>query len=131
MDNLLQALLPNTFFSPWVLLVLLLSYLLLIGPVRLLIVRRFKQRNWSWRIVLSSIVVFSLLSYGLSFYEKGNSVLINTISIVQLSRGGSSSSSAPLSRIVTYIGVFVPSRGNFHVHLSGDGLVQPTTNAFF
>ncbi len=139
MDNLLQALLPNTFFSPWVLLVLLLSYLLLIGPVRLLIVRRFKQRNWSWRIVLSSIVVFSLLSYGLSFYEKGNSVLINTISIVQLSQGGLSSSSAPLSHIVTYIGVFVPysgndeapSQGDFHVHLSGDGLVQPTTNAFF
>src|SRR5205085_7484120 len=62
MNNLLQALLPNTFFSPWLLLVLLLSYLLIIGPVRLLIVRQFKQRNWSWRIVLSSMVVFSLLS---------------------------------------------------------------------
>ena len=67
-DSLLQAFLPDTFPSILFILILLLSYIVVLGPVRFLLVRRLKRRDWSWRITLIAILVFSLLSYGLALY---------------------------------------------------------------
>src|SRR5260221_10847747 len=46
------------------------------------------RRDWSWRIVLSSIVIFSVLSYGLASREKSTSILSNSITIAQLGQNG-------------------------------------------
>lgn len=121
MSTLLQSLLPGTIPFPWwTLAILLAGYILVIGPLRLLLVRFLKRRDWSWRIVLSSIVIFSLLSYGLAYKEKGTSILSDSITIAQLGQNG-----LPAS-VTTYVGVFVPNEGNFQVHISGNGLVQPS-----
>lgn len=125
MDSLLQSLMPNTVPSPWLLLVLLVGYLLILGPVRLAIVRWRKKRSWSWRIILASIVVFSLLTYGLALQEKGTSILSDSVSVIQL--GGGSST---LAHETTYLGVFVPNQGDFLVHLPGNVLAQPSPNSF-
>lgn len=117
--NLLQSLLPNSLPSPWLLALLLLGYLIILGPVRLLIIRWRKRRDWSWRIVLSSIVVFSLATYGLALQQKGSSILSNRITIIQLNQGGSA------AHITSYVGVFVPNQGDYAIHIPGDGLVQP------
>src|SRR6266567_2451494 len=79
MSGLLQSFLPNTLPSPWTLAILLVGYILVLGPVRLLLVRRLKRRDWSWRVVLSSVVVFSFLTYGIALEEKGTSILSNSI----------------------------------------------------
>lgn len=120
LTNLLQSLLPNSLPSPWILAVLLIGYILILGPVRLIIVRWRKRRDWSWRIVLSSVVVFSLVTYGLALQQKGTSIVSNRITIMQLSQGGS------VARVTTYLGIFVPNQGDYHVHFPGDGLVQPS-----
>lgn len=121
MSSLLQSLLPGTIPSPWsTLAILFAGYILVLGPVRFLLVRRLKRRDWSWRIVLSSLVLFSLLSYGIAFKEKGTSILSNSITIAQLGQNGSPAS------ITTYLGVFVPNQGDFKVHIPGNGLVQPS-----
>ncbi|MDQ2904550.1 MAG: hypothetical protein M3Y81_13480 [Chloroflexota bacterium] len=119
-ETLIQSLLPNTSPSPSLLLVLLLSYLIILGPVRLFVVRIVKRRDWSWRIALSAIVVFSLLSYGLALYQKGTSALSGSISVMQLGQNG-----AP-AHMKTYVGVFVPSQGDFQIHMPGGPLVQPS-----
>ncbi|HLI06463.1 MAG TPA: hypothetical protein VKV40_07840 [Ktedonobacteraceae bacterium] len=125
MDGLLQTLMPNTIPSPWLLLVLLAGYLLILGPVRLLIVRWRNKRSWSWRIVLASIAVFSVLTYGLALQEKGTSILSDSISIIQLNGGTNT-----LAHETTYLGVFVPNQGDFLVHLPGNVLAQPAPNEF-
>ncbi len=125
MDSLLQSLMPNTIPSPWLLLLLLVGYLLILGPVRLAIVYWSNKRSWSWRIVLASIAVFSLLTYGLALQEKGTSIMSDSISVIQLN-GGSST----LAHETTYLGVFVPNQGNFLVHLPGTVLAQPSPNNF-
>jgi hypothetical protein len=124
MSGLLQSLLPNTIPSPWTLAFLLVGYILVLGPVRLLLVQRLRRRDWSWRIVLSSIVIFSFLTYGLAIREKGTSILSNSISVAQLGQNGSS------THITTYLGVFVPNQGNFQIHIPGSGLVQPSSDSF-
>jgi hypothetical protein len=104
--------------GPWMLVLLLLGYGVVLGPGSILIARRLKRRDWSWRIVLSSIVIFSLFSYGLAFYENRASFLDNSIALMQLSQDGSS------AYIRTYARVFVPDQGDYQVHIPGKGLAQ-------
>ncbi len=121
MSGFLQSLLPSTIPPPWRTLgILLFCYILVLGPIRFFFVKRLKGRYWSWRIILSSIVIFSLLSYGLAYIEKGSSILSDSIAIAQLTQNGSS------AHITTYMGVFVPNEGDYHLHIPGNGLAQPS-----
>jgi hypothetical protein len=121
--GLWQIMQPSTLFPIWELLFLLLGYIILIGPVRLLIVKRLKLPTWSWRIVLSGVVVFSLLTYGLANYQKGAS--INSISIIQLNQGGQ------FAHVTTFFSVFTPGQGDFQVHIPARTLAQPVTDRPF
>jgi hypothetical protein len=125
MDNLLQYLLPNGVPSLWLLLGLFLGYVFILGPGRYLLVRFIlKQRIWSWRIVLSTIVLFSLFTYGLALYQRGANIQSNSISVIRLSPGGSS------AHITSYLLVFTPNEGDFHIRLPGNSLVQPLSQGY-
>ena len=125
MSGFLQSLLPSTIPPPWRTLgILLFCYILILGPGRFLLVKRLKGRYWSWRIILSSIVIFSLLSYGLAYIEKGSSILSDSISIAQFSQNGAS------AHISTYMGVFVPNEGDYQAQIPGNTLVQPSPDNF-
>ncbi len=120
--GLVQILRPASLLSPWIIGLLLLGYIAVIGPVRVLIVRRLKQPKWGWRIITSGIVIFSLLSYGISFYQRGASLLDNSISIVQINADGSP------AHITTYHGVFVPNEADFKLQLQGNNLALPLSD---
>jgi hypothetical protein len=121
--GLFQILQPGTPFPVWVLVFLLLGYIIIIGPVRFFIVKRLKRPDWNWRIILSSVVVFSLLTYGLAYSQKGAS--INSISIIQLNQGGN------VAHVTSFFSAFIPGGGNIQVHLPARSLAQPITNAPF
>lgn len=123
----LQSLFPTGFLATQIILVILLGYILVLGPIRLLLVRRLKSRDWSWRIMVSTILVFSLLSYGLALQQKGTSILSSNISVVQLDRPGPTES---MAHTTTYVGVFVPNQGDFRVHLNNTDLVQPASEQY-
>ncbi|GCE20274.1 DUF7408 domain-containing protein [Dictyobacter kobayashii] len=91
---LLQTFFPNAYPSIWLILILLLSYVIILGPLRLLLIRAFKRRDWSWRIVLGTIVVFTLLSYGLALQQKGSSIINSSITLVQLNAPDKTGTSA-------------------------------------
>ena len=122
MFNLLPAGAPP---DPWMLILLLLSYIVVLGSVNILIARRLKRSIWSWHIILSSIVIFTLLCYGLAFYQREASISINSISLMQLSQDGSSAYST------TYASVFVPNQGDYQVHIPGKGLAQLIPDIFY
>ncbi len=118
--GILQILQPPPLLSPWIVGLLFISYIAVIGPVRIVIVRRLKRPEWGWRIILSSIVIFSLLSYGFSLYQRRAELLDNSISIVQINADGSP------AHITTYHGVFNPSEGDSRLHLAGNSIALPT-----
>ncbi len=140
LSGVLQNQLTNAFPSPWLLVVLVLGYLVILGPVRFLIIRWRRKRDWNWRIVLSSIAIFSLLTYGLAIQQKSASILSNSVSIIQLNNNGSSclksiAATLPINQqqcseahITSYIGVFVLNQGDYQVHVPGNGLVQPAVD---
>jgi hypothetical protein len=115
--GLFQVLQPGTLLPVWALIFLLIGYIVLIGPVRLFILKRLKRPSWSWRIILSSAVVFSFLTYGLAFYQRSPS--INSISLIQLNQGGQS------AHVTTFFSVFAPGQGAVQVHIPGVVLAQP------
>ncbi len=119
----LESLIPNAFPSIWLILTLLISYILILGPLRFLLIRWLKKKAWSWRIVVATIVVFSLLSYGLALQVKGTSIVSSKASVLQLSQPDGSGSQA---HATNYVGVYVPSQGDFHVHIPGTRFVEVT-----
>jgi hypothetical protein len=84
---------------------------------------RLKRRDWNWRIILSSIVVFSFLTYGLAYSQKGAS--INSISIIQLNQSGN------VAHVTSFYSPFIPAGGDIHIHLPARSLAQPITFAPF
>lgn len=123
--GILSMLFPDVAVTPWLLLVLIICYALLLGPGRIWLVRRFKHPSWSWRIILVGILLFSLLSYGLAFYLHSSSLITNSISLLRLDQDGSSAA------ITTYIGMFTPNAGNFQLRepaTNVKGLLQPVPN---
>ena len=121
--GLFNVLQPGTLLPVWALILLLLGYIVLIGPVRLVLLKRLKRPAWSWRIVLAAALVFSLITYGLAFNQRNAS--INSISLVQLDQGGRS------AHVTTFFSVFAPGQGDVQVHVPGEALAQPIVNEPF
>ena len=120
--GILPILQPGISFAILLLALLFITYALVLGPVRVWLVWRFKRPLWSWRIILSTIVVFSLLAYGIAFYQHSASLIDNSISIIQLSEDGSPLAS--MGHITTYMGIFVPNAGDFRVRIPGTPQLQ-------
>jgi len=120
--KLQQLLLSNPSPTPWLLLLFFLSYLVVLGPMRWLIVRKTRQRQLSWRIILGVILIFSLLNYAVAFYQERSSIFSNSFSIIQLARSSS------FAHSTTYHGVYLPfvsADSNIQVQLPTGTLVQP------
>ncbi len=120
--GVLPALDPNFSFAPLTFLFLLLGYLLFLGPVRLIILKRLKYPMWSWRIMLSGMVIFTLISYGIAFYQKNASLTNNSLAVMQLNESGTA------THITTYMGVFVPNKGTFNIRIPGVNQVLAVTD---
>jgi len=121
--GILQILQPVTLLPVWEFLVLLLGYIILIGPVCFLIVKRLKRPAWNWRIVLSNILIFSLLTYGLAYFQKEAS--INSISIIQLNQGGN------FAHVTTFYSALIPDQGKIQVNIPARSLTQPIAKELF
>ncbi len=122
--GILTMLQPQSFLGPWIIIVLLLGYVAVLGPVRLLIIRRLQRPQlWGWRIFLGSALVFSLFSFGLAYYQKGASLTDTSISLVQLNQGAAS------AHITTYMGIYVPYQGDYTLRTPDASLVEPVPNS--
>jgi hypothetical protein len=127
--GLFQILQPGTPFPAVILVILLLSYIIVIGPIRFFFVLhiskgdRRKRANWNWRIIASSIVIFSLFTYGFVYIQKRPT--INGISIMQLNQGDNT------AHVTDFFSAFIPNDGNSQIHLPVKSLAQPITNTFF
>lgn len=93
-------------------------YVILIGPINYLLLRRLRRLDWAWVTIPALTLVFSLTGYGLGYGLRGSDVILNQISIIPLT--GESNYSAAR----TYIGLFSPSRQQYTVEVGGDALIS-------
>ena len=104
------------------LLVLLFGYILLVGPVNYLVLRRLDRREWAWVTVPSLIVVFTVGSFGIGSLLRGSDVIIHEVAIV---RGAPGTGQATVQ---SYLGIFSPSRATFQLRVPGDALLAAPMN---
>lgn len=99
------------------LLVLLFGYILLVGPVNYIVLRRLDRREWAWVTVPTLIVVFTVGSFGIGSLLRGSDVIVHEVAIV---RGAPGTDQATVQ---SYLGIFSPSRATFQVRVPGDALL--------
>jgi hypothetical protein len=97
---------------------LLVAYIVLIGPINYLVLRRLDRREWAWVTMPVLIVVFSVGAFGLGRVLKGSDTIVNTIAIVR----GAAGAESGLGQV--YVGVFSPSRRTFDVRVGGGALLS-------
>ena len=104
------------------LLVLLFGYVVLVGPVNYVVLRRIDRREWAWVTVPVLIVVFTVGSFGIGGLLRGSDVIIHEVGIVRGAPGVASAT------IQSYLGIFSPSRTTYQVSVPGDALLAPPMN---
>ncbi|HKF85741.1 MAG TPA: hypothetical protein VKB30_08140, partial [Candidatus Limnocylindrales bacterium] len=104
------------------LLVLLLGYIILVGPVNYLILSRLDRREWAWITVPALIGVFTIGAFGIGSLLRGSDVIVHQVAIV---RGAPGTDQATAQ---TYLGIFSPNRATFQLRVDGDSLLATPMN---
>jgi hypothetical protein len=128
-DNMLVSAvsqLPSLALPPITgLIVFLGAYILLIGPINYLVLRRLDRREWAWLTMPVLVVVFTVGAYGFGAALRGNDVIVNEIAIVTGAPGATEGSGQ------VYVGIFSPSRGRYQIRVPGGALLSAPINDFF
>jgi hypothetical protein len=104
------------------LLILLFGYILLVGPLNYLLLRRLDRREWAWVTMPLLVVGFAAAAYLYGNTLRGGQVIINSVAIVH---------GAPDTTVATataYVGVFSPTRETYQLEIPGGALLSPPTS---
>lgn len=100
------------------LILLLVAYMVIIGPLGYFALKKLDKREWMWFIVPISALAFAVIIYVLGYTAKGAEVVTNTITFVDMHDGSGASSAR------SYVGIFIPRRGDYTVEVDGNTLVS-------
>jgi hypothetical protein len=107
------------------LIALLGAYILLIGPLNYIVLRRLDRREWAWITMPALIGVFTVAAFGFGALLRGNDVIVNEVAIVSGAPGATDGTGQ------IYVGIFSPSRGQYQVSVPGGALLSSPINDFF
>ena len=97
---------------------IILLYILALGPVNYLILKKLDRRHLTWITVPLIAVLFATGVWFIAFKDKGRDLIANSISVVRFATGSST------ARVDTYASLFAPSRSSFRVSVKGDPVVS-------
>jgi hypothetical protein len=102
---------------------LVLTYVVLVGPINYFALRALHRRALAWVTVPLIAVVASAGAFGTGVFTKGRSVQTNQVSIIHLQTGWDRAYQE------SYTGILTPTRGDYQVTVSGAPLlIAPTTS---
>jgi hypothetical protein len=93
------------------------GYILLIGPVNYLVLKRLDRRELAWITMPILIAVFAVSSYGFGTALRGTDLILNEVAIVR----GAPGAAEGIAQV--YLGIFSPSRATYQVEVSGGALL--------
>jgi hypothetical protein len=106
-----------------VLLFLIIAYVVAVGPLNYLLLKRRDRREWAWLTMPVTIGVFGVVAYGLGITLKGSNVIVSELAIVEGAVGSNR------GQAEVHVGVFSPGRATFDLHVGPATLISPTANA--
>ncbi len=99
------------------LLAIIVAYILLIGPISYVALRRLDRRDLAWVTAPILVLVFSAGSYGIGTSLKGSQIIVNQITVIRTVADGTVASAS------TWAGIFSPSRATYDLSVPGDALL--------
>lgn len=93
---------------------LVLTYVLLVGPINYFALRAIRHRALAWITVPLIAVVASAGAFGAGLFTKGRSVQTNQVSIIHLVPGWDRAYDE------SYTGLLTPTRGDFQINVVGN-----------
>ena len=93
-------------------------YILLVGPINYLVLRRLGHREWAWATIPALIAIFAIGAYGFGASLRGSSIIVNEIAIVR----GAPGTTAGTAQV--YVGVFSPTRGTYQMRFPNGALLS-------
>lgn len=103
--------------SAELLLVVIVAYILLIGPISYVVLRRMDRRELAWVTAPLLVVLFTACSFGIGNSMKGSEVVINQISLIRSSGAGTAAT------VESYAGIFSPDRSTYDLTVEADALM--------
>lgn len=100
------------------LLLLIVGYLVVIGPLNYLLLKRRDRREWAWITMPLTMVAFAVAIFGLGALLRGADVIVNELAVVH----GAAGSDRGLARV--QVGVFSPTRQSFDIKVGGGVLLS-------
>ncbi|HEY0733554.1 MAG TPA: hypothetical protein VGD69_01505 [Herpetosiphonaceae bacterium] len=97
-------------------------YILIVGPINYLILRRFNRREWAYLTIPLWVVVFSIGAYAWGTLGRGSSTLINQLAIVLVPQ------EAEQGKALTYVSLFSPTRSTYNLGFPSNALVSDGAN---
>jgi hypothetical protein len=104
--------------SAWALLLFLIGYILIIGPINYLVLRRLNRLEWAWLTVPAGVLVFASGLYVVGFGLRGGQSQVNQVAIVQGSEG------QPRGFATAFVGLFSPRRASYTLLFPSNTLVS-------
>jgi hypothetical protein len=104
------------------LLVIIAAYILIIGPINYLILKRLDRRELAWVTMPVLVLAFAAASFGYGSFLRGTDVVVNEVAIV---RGAPDATEASAQ---VYFGIFSPTRSTYQVQLPQGALLAAPLN---
>lgn len=82
-------------------------YVTIVGPLNFLVLARMKRRELAWVTIPVFVLLFSCAAYGLGFFYRGATPILNRLIVMQAWDG------APQAHVNALVGVFSPARSQY------------------
>ncbi len=103
----------------------LLLYVICLGPLNYLILRRLDRREWAWLTIPLVILIFSGGAYLTGFQARGGKVILNQISVVYAQLADQADDQAdPIAAVDSFVGLFSPRRRSYEIEIGHPALVS-------
>ncbi len=93
------------------------AYILIIGPINYLILKRLDRRELAWVTMPILVLAFAGAAFGYGSLLKGTDVVVNEVAIVH----GAPDATEATAQV--YFGIFSPNRATYRVDVSGGALL--------
>ncbi len=112
---------------PSVLLVIafLACYIIIVGPLNLLILKLLDKRALAWITIPVLIILFSCAAYAIGFISRGHKVVISEITIIR------SQPHSQMAAVDTFVGLYSPVRKRYDVRMPDNTLIRPLARSTY
>ncbi len=115
----LSALPPLSLPSAIKLFLFVLIYILVIGPINYLILKRIERREIAWVTIPGLVILFTVIAIVAGFRLKGNEAIVNQLSVAFGQIDGDR------LRVQSLLGLYSPKRTTYELSVPSDVLLKP------